>query len=358
MTDRTKKILKGFSSYAIIFISVAFLVTCTTALFVSVLSTTLGISLDSEQLNAAAKLTFANVVFISLLITVIDGIRRRLTTKKTIAHIVEATERVIGGDFSVRIEKPDYPGSDDFEDIINSFNKMAEELSGVEALRGDFISNVSHEMKTPLAVIENYTRLLSAEGITEEGRAEYTAIIRQSSRRLSSMITNILKLNKLEHQKIFPKSERFNLTENLAESLFDFESVWEKKNIRLDTYIEDDVYMEADRELLSLVWNNLLSNAFKFTEEGGRVTVVLCCRDSDVIVRVADTGCGMSREVGAHIFDKFYQGDTSHATEGNGLGLALVKRVVDILGGEIYVESTLGEGSAFTVSFRRCEDEK
>ncbi len=357
MKKSTEKVLRGIANYVVIFFSVCALVTSTTGLFVSVLSTTLDILWTSEQISAAAKITFWNVVLLSLLITVIDEARRRFTTKRTIAHIVEATEKMVQGDFSVRIEKPDYAGSDDFEDIISAFNKMAEELSGVEALRGDFISNVSHEMKTPLAVIQNYAQLLRGENLTEDERREYVEIINRSSGKLSSMITNVLKLNRLENQKIFPKKERFDLGENLAECLLGFESVWEKKNVQLDTYIEDEVFVEADPELITLVWNNLLSNAFKFTPEGGKVTVVLCVRDGDAIVRIADTGCGMTREVGARIFDKFYQGDTSRATEGNGLGLALVKRVVDILRGEIYVESTLGEGSAFTVSIKRCEDE-
>ena len=353
MTDRTKKILKGFASYAVIFVSVAFLVTCTTALFVSVLSTTLGISLDSEQLNAAAKLTFANVVFISLLITVIDEIRRRLTTKKTIAHIVEATERVIGGDFSVRIEKPDYPGSDDFEDIINSFNKMAEELSGVETLRTDFIANVSHEMKTPLAVMQNYGTLLQSPDLSEEKRIEYARAITDASRRLSDMMTNILKLNRLENQQIYPNPTTFDLGEQLCESLLQYESVWERRNIEIETNIAEEVFVSADAELLSLVWNNLFSNAFKFTDEGGRVTLTLTADENYATVVISDTGCGMSAEVGAHIFEKFYQGDSSRATQGNGLGLALVKRVVDITQGEISVESALGVGSTFTVKIKR-----
>ena len=357
MSNKVEKILKGIASYIVIFIGVAIIVTCTTSLFVTVLTTTLDISLTSEQVNVAAKLTFANVVFLSIIIMLIDELRRRLTIKRTISHIVDATKKVIEGDFSVRIERPEYAGSEDFETVIDSFNKMTEELAGVEALRGDFIANVSHEMKTPLSVIQNYARLLSDENISEEQRREYTGIIKESSKRLSSMITNILKLNRLENQKIFPKKEKFNLTENITECLLGFESVWDKKNIYLETYIEDDVYMEADKELLELVWNNLFSNAFKFTPDGGKVSVVLCVRENDAIVRVADTGCGMTPEIGGRIFDKFYQGDSSHATEGNGLGLALVKRVVDILRGEIYVESTLGEGSVFTVSFRRCKDE-
>ena len=142
----------------------------------------------------------------------------------------------------------------------------------------------------------------------------------------------------------------------LAE-LVQYESVWERKHIEIDTELCEQVYVSADVELLSLVWNNLFSNAFKFTEDGGRVTLALTADASYATVKISDTGCGMSAEVGAHIFEKFYQGDTSHATQGNGLGLALVKRVVDIMQGEIGVESTVGVGTTFTVRIRRVGDE-
>ncbi|MBQ9793702.1 MAG: HAMP domain-containing histidine kinase, partial [Clostridia bacterium] len=168
---------------------------------------------------------------------------------------------------------------------------------------------------------------------------------------------NILKLNRLENQQIFPKAAKFDLGEQLCESLLQFESVWEKENIRLETEIEENVTVKADGELLALVWNNLLSNAFKFTPSGGTVSVTLTATAHHAVVKVKDTGCGMTPEVGAHIFEKFYQGDTSRATRGNGLGLALVKRVVDILRGEISVESTPGAGSTFTVRIRRAPHE-
>ena len=167
------------------------------------------------------------------------------------------------------------------------------------------------------------------------------------------MITNILKLNRLENQQIYPKKERYDLSEQLCECLLVYESVWERKGIDIQTDIEDMVSVSADSELLSLVWNNLLSNAFKFTPDGGRVSVSLGADEEYATVIIRDTGVGMSREVGEHIFDKFYQGDTSHATEGNGLGLALVKRVIDIIDGEISVESAKGVGTAFTVRIRR-----
>ena len=162
-----------------------------------------------------------------------------------------------------------------------------------------------------------------------------------------------MKLNKLEKQRIYPKTEEYDLGEQLCECLLQFETVWEEKNIEIETEIAEDVRVRTDGELLSLVWNNLFSNAFKFTPECGKVTIVLEATEHHIIVKVKDTGCGMSTEVGAHIFEKFYQGDTSHAMQGNGLGLALVKRVIDILNGEISVESAIGKGSTFVVKLRR-----
>ena len=179
---------------------------------------------------------------------------------------------------------------------------------------------------------------------------EYAKAITDSSRRLADMMTNILKLNRLENQQIYPNPTTFDLGEQLCECLLRYESVWERKSIDIQTDMAEEVMISADAELLSLVWNNLFSNAFKFTEDGGKVTLTLTADGEYASVKVADTGCGMSQEVGAHIFEKFYQGDTSHATQGNGLGLALVKRVLELMDGDISVESTEGEGSSFTVT--------
>ena len=182
---------------------------------------------------------------------------------------------------------------------------------------------------------------------------QYAKAVTEQTRKLSALITNILKLNRLENQQIFPEKKQYNLSEQVCECLLGFEQAWEKKNLEISTDIEEEVYVCQDAELLSLVWNNLFSNAVKFCKERGTVSLAVQ-RDGDgVIVSVSDEGCGISPEVGARIFDKFYQGDTSHATQGNGLGLALVKRVVDILNGEISVQSVYGQGSTFTVKFRR-----
>ncbi len=349
-----KRFWRGINHYLVFFLMVAFLVTCCIMLFTSTLMDSLGVVLTDENLATAEKLTFINVVLLSVLFTLFDTLRRKLTMERTARRIAEAAKKIVSGDFSVRVERPGRFSIDEhFVEIIDCFNQMAQELSGVETLRTDFISNVSHEMKTPLAAMHNYGTLLMAPDVSDEKRIEYARSITDSSRRLADMMTNILKLNKLENQQIFPNAERFNLGEQLCESLLQYESVWEKEEIEIETDIAEDVFIHADRELLSLVWNNLLSNAFKFTPSGGTVSVTLAAEEKHAVVEVRDTGFGMSSETGAHIFEKFYQGDTSRATRGNGLGLALVKRVVDIVHGKISVESVLGEGTTFTVKIRR-----
>jgi len=353
-TDIGHKIVRGIYNYLMFFLLVAFLVSCSMMLFITVMTDSLNLTLTSENISMAAKLTFGNVVLLSVLFTMIDAIRRKFTTKRITKHIAEAAGKVVQGDFSVRIAPISSLGADEnFNEIIHCFNTMTEELGSVETLRTDFIANVSHEMKTPLSVMQNYGTLLQMPDLEEEKRMEYAKGVAEGSRRLADMMTNILKLNKLEKQQIYPKTEEYDLGEQLCECLLQFETVWEEKNIEIETEIAEDVKVNTDGELLSLVWNNLFSNAFKFTPEGGKVTLVLEATAQHAIVKVKDTGCGMSAEVGAHIFEKFYQGDTSHATQGNGLGLALVKRVVDILQGEIAVESAIGKGSIFVVKFRR-----
>lgn len=361
MRSKTKfsKAFLFLNRYIIFFLIAAFVITCCMMLFVSTLSDSLDITFTREHLNKAAKLTFGNVILLSFLFTVLDIVVRKLTVNRPVKKITDAAEKIIQGDFSVRIEPfRDILGSDSFNQIIECFNKMAEELSGTETLRTDFIANVSHELKTPLAVMQNYGTMLQQPGLSEEKRMEYTKSITDSCRRLAGLVTNILKLNKLENQQIFPTAKTYDLSEQLCECLLQFEDTWEKKNIDIAAEIEEGILIESDSELLELVWNNLLSNAFKFTDNGGRVSVSLTADECYATIKISDTGCGMSPEVGAHIFEKFYQGDTSHSTQGNGLGLALVKRVVDIMHGEINVESVKGKGSTFTVKIRRQRIER
>lgn len=347
-------LLRAVNHYLLFFLMAAFLVTCCMMLFVSTLSSTLEITLTSENLDTAAKLTFWNVLLLSLLFTVVDGLRRKWAVDRPVKRIIAAAEKIIEGDYSVRVPAvTSFGASERLSDIAECFNHMAQELSGVETLRTDFIANVSHEMKTPLAVMQNYGTLLQQPGLEEKTRIEYAKAVTDGSRRLGDMMTNILKLNRLENQQVFPQTTEYDLGEQLCECLLQYESVWERSGIGIETEIEENVTVRADAELLSLVWNNLFSNAFKFTEPGGKVTVSMKAGDYYAVVKVSDTGCGMSPEVGAHIFEKFYQGDTSHATAGNGLGLALVKRIMDITDGEISVSSEVGVGSTFTVQLWR-----
>lgn len=265
-------------------------------------------------------------------------------------RMAEAIKRVANGDFSVYIptvhtkERYDY-----LDSMILDFDKMVEELGSVETLKTDFVSNVSHEMKTPIAIIKNAAELLQKDCMDEKEKAEYLKTIMDSADRLSSLITNILKLNKLEHQQISPDIKVYELSAQLSECILAYEEVWSRKGLDIDVQIEETMYIQADAGLMELVWNNLMSNAVKFTDRGGTVTVCQNRDDRYGYISFADNGCGMSKDCVKHIFDKFYQGDTSHTREGNGLGLALVKRVLELMNGSIHVESSEGKGTMFTV---------
>lgn len=347
MIGRAK--INSIWSFVTFFLLIAFVVTCNFLLFLNL------IDLGDTKVENAAVVTFGNVLLLTTLFCTLDAFRRTQTISKPVKRIQSGIDRVMKGDFSARIAY--IYGEDsgnEFDIIITGLNKMIGELSGVETLRTDFIANVSHELKTPLAVMQNYGTLLQNPDLTEAQRIEYGRAITEQTRQLSNLITNILKLNKLENQQIYPDVAVFDLGEQLCECMLEFESLWEEKNINIQVDMDEAVEIEGDQELLRLVWNNLLSNALKFTDAGGTVSLLLRGDEQFAYVEVKDSGCGMSGETGKNIFKKFYQGDTSRATKGNGLGLALVKRVIDICGGEISVSSQLGEGSTFTVKLRRC----
>ena len=351
---RRRNWLFSLRRYLTFFVLMAFVITCCMLLFLNTMTRATGLELSQEYVEAAAKVTFLNILLLTLVCTLIDGLRRKWMVGRPVRKIIKAAEQITQGDFSARV--PDLhslDAGDGFGEIGDCFNKMAQELSGTETLRTDFIANVSHELKTPLAVIQNYGTMLQQPGLSEEKRLEYAKAVTDASWRLANLITNILKLNKLENQQIFPTAKSYDLGEQLCECLLAFEEAWESKGLDIETDIAEDVRVSADAELLSLVWSNLFSNAVKFTEPGGKVSVTLAADGADAVVSVSDTGCGISPEAGKHIFEKFYQGDTSHATEGNGLGLALVRRVVEITGGEISVQSETGVGSTFTVRLGR-----
>ncbi len=284
-----------------------------------------------------------------VLLAVLFGLFWRYAIGKPLRKIAGAARKVAGGDFSIQIPPTQKKGrKNEIDVLIEDFNTMTRELASNEMLKSDFIANVSHEIKAPLSIIQSYTKALKDGIAPPEQQEQYMDTIITATENLNSMITNILKLNKLENQQIFPAPETYQLGEQLRRCALSYMEQWQAKEIAFEIDVED-VAVCYDASLLELVWNNLLSNAIKFTETGGRISLTSQTRDNAVFVTIKDTGCGMDRETQARIFEKFYQGDTSRASEGNGLGLALVKKVIEIVGGEITVESTLGQGTAFTV---------
>ena len=272
--------------------------------------------------------------------------------------LADATKKVASGDFSVYVPTTHSADKYDYIDhMILDFNKMVEELGSIETLKTDFFTNVSHEMKSPLAVISNNAQLLSNKNISNEKRDECTENILIASKRLNNLITNMLKLNKLEKQTIKPLPEPYDVCEQLSESVFQLDESLEIKKLEFDADIEDRCYILADKGLMELIWTNLFSNAVKFTPAGGSIKLTQKSVGDFAMISVSDSGIGMNDDTIKHIFDKFYQGDTSHAQAGNGLGLALVKRILELSDGEITVTSKLGEGSTFTVRLPLSKEE-
>lgn len=263
-----------------------------------------------------------------------------------ISAMSEATKEVAKGNFDVAVaeESP----IRELRDMAHNFNRMTKELAGTELLRSDFVENVSHEFKTPLSAIEGYATLLQKPGLSEEKRAEYTGKILYNTRRLSTLTSNILLLSRLENQELDIPRETFCLDEQLREVILSQEEGWAGKGLELEVDLDSADY-RGNRDLLAQVWQNLLGNAVKFVPERGLVRVLLRREANRLRVSVVDTGPGMSGEVQRRVFEKFYQGDPSRASQGNGLGLALAKRVVDLHGGEIVVSSKEGKGTTFTV---------
>jgi len=269
---------------------------------------------------------------------------------KPMRRLSEAAKQVAEGDFSLYVEPMNTPEKYDYIDVMfMDFNTMVQELGSIETLKNDFITNVSHEIKTPLAIIRNYTDMLQNGGLTAETRTAYLQTIGRATENLTALVSNMLRLNKLENQEIELPAAPYNLCRQLSDCVLGFESLLDEKGIELTADIEDRAMLSADAALLEIVWNNLLSNAVKFTPPGGRVTLTQTSSEDCITVSVADTGCGMDADTRKRAFDKFYQGDTSHSGEGNGLGLALAYRIVERQNGSLAVKSAPGEGSVFTV---------
>ena len=262
-----------------------------------------------------------------------------------IRMLSEAMNAVAHGNFDVKM-RTSAPFSD-IEKAYRDFNLMTEELAATEILKTDFVSNVSHEIKTPITAIEGYAMLLQGSEDLSEEDAEYVEKILLNSKRLSELVGNMLLFSKIDNQAIDTKVESFSLDEQIRQSILLLEPKWAEKEIELDVDLESVEY-EGNKALMMHVWNNLIDNAIKFTPEKSTVSIALRKDGDRVIFTVEDEGEGIAEENAGHIFDKFYQCDSSHKQEGNGLGLALVKSITDALGGSVSTENT-AKGCRFTV---------
>lgn len=335
----------SFSGAVLFFVLIAFVIQVAVLVYER-------IRIRTENKLLIAALILVVIILLSTFCVLFDYVRRKFTVERPTQKILDATEKIARGDFGVRLEiAHEYSKYNQYDLIMENVNAMAEELSKNEVLKMDFISNLSHEIKTPLAVIQNSAELLKNENLCAEERAETANTLIVACKRVSGLVSDILKLNKLENQGVQEKKERFDLTETLANIAVEFDAKIEQKGIILDCDFEE-LTIVSSKSLIEIVCANLISNAVKFTDAGGKITLSLKKRGENALITVSDTGAGMSAETGARIFEKFYQGDSSHRQEGNGLGLALVKKVIDVLGGEISVDSELGKGSTFSVELK------
>ena len=264
---------------------------------------------------------------------------------KPLHTLVEAIHQVSTGNYDVKIHL-EHPA--EFREVSDCFNHMTEELSCTEMLRSDFINNFSHEFKTPIVSVLGFAKLLKSDQLTKDQREEYLDIIIEESRRLSELSTTILDLSRLESLSSLSGQTTFSLSEQIREAILLLEYKWSQKHLKLDLNLEE-LDILADETLLKQVWINLLDNGIKFSPEFGKLSVSLHTKDGTCIVKVQDHGPGMDQATSDLIFTKFYQGDTSHQSEGNGLGLALVKKIIELHRGTVTVESNTGKGSTFIV---------
>ena len=265
---------------------------------------------------------------------------------KPLKELIIATGEVTKGNFDVKVKE--LKNKHEIGELIKSFNTMTNELSSIEMFRKDFINNFSHEFRTPIVSIRGFARQLKNRSLMDEKRQEYIDIIIRESERLTNMSTNILLLTKLENQEIVTDKNLFSLDEQLRNCILLLQMMWENKDINFNIEL-DLVEYYSNEEMLSHVWLNLLGNAIKFSQNGGEITVKCYDEDSYIKVKISDKGIGMDDSTRNQVFEKFYQGDLTRTCEGNGLGLSLVKRTVDLCGGMIDVKSDLGKGTDIIV---------
>ena len=263
-----------------------------------------------------------------------------------INRLKEAMNEVTEGNLNVSVKEKSI--FDEVEDMNHYFNMMMNELRKIETIQSDFVSNVSHEFKTPLNAIEGYLTLLSYENITEEEKKNIIEKIYFNTQRMNELVNNVLLLSKIESDGVNREKKMFSLDEQIRKSIIYLEPKWSKKNIELDVNLEE-IYYEENEGILAHVWNNLINNAIKFTPNNSKIIIDLKIEKEMIVFSISDEGPGINENDVDSLFRKFYQGDTSHKQEGNGLGLSLVKQIIDLYDGHIEVKNTNPRGCMFSV---------
>lgn len=300
-------------------------------------------------LKVSYKLSLITLVSIFVVAAVAGGLMSFFVGRRILAPMLKlskASTEVARGNFSITVS--DSSKLEEVQTTFRNFNAMVRELNSISTLSNDFVANVSHEFKTPLTAIEGYAMLLQDSSLSQQERSEYLDKILLNIHRLTSLVGSILMLSKIESKSISEQYTKFRLDEQLRQTVVALEPAWSEKTLTFDVAL-DEVTFYGCESLLAHVWTNLLGNAIKFSPDGGDIQLRLLDQRQCVVVSVTDHGCGMSPEVQARIFEKFYQADSSHKAEGNGLGLSLVKRIVELSDGVIEVASEPGKGATFRV---------
>lgn len=326
----------------VIFVFFVFVATFIIALAITIFLNYIGYVKHSDMTKALPFFGF--VGFCILLGTSLTAFLSKKALNP-IRTVIDATHKVADGDFSVKVN---IKGIGELEELSQSFNKMTYELSSIETLRSDFVNNFSHEFKTPIVSIRGFAKLLKENNLTEEERQEYLHIIMTESERLAALSTNVLALSKYEHLEIISDKMPFRLDEQIRKTIVLMEPKWSAKDITVNVEL-DNVTFSGNEDLTQQIWVNLIDNAIKFSHNGSAIHISLSNKTEQIEFAIQDEGIGMDSQTKARLFDKFYQGDISHAKQGNGLGLPLVKRIVQLCSGTIYVESAKDEGSKFTI---------
>lgn len=295
---------------------------------------------DNTKSNLKSSITCGLLVGVTLILIIIAHVIRPLI------KINDATKKVAQGNFNVDVKTN---RKDEIGELANNFNTMVKELNSIEILRKDYISNVSHELKTPIASIQGFAKLLEEDNLSENEKKEYLSIILEETQRLSNLSSNIIKLSKFQNQKIITHKKEYRLDEQIRKSIIMLEKHIEEKNITV-TFTSKEIIIFEDEDLIMEIWINLLSNAIKYTNTNGKINITAKEQNNEIEVIFSDNGIGIEKDKLNKIFEKFYQINKSHSSDGSGLGLAIVKRIIELVNGEISVESELGKGTTFYIT--------